>query len=160
MFTEKQIEELVELLFELDPVTTKIYIGTDSVRFKNKGRWHARYATVCIVHKNGANGCRLFGVETVEPDFDVKKNRPSIRLMNEVQKSCALYVQLAPFIDEFDIAIHVDVNTDPKHGSSCVAQQAAGYVLGQTGMEPVLKPHAFAASFAADHIANNKLVRV
>jgi predicted RNase H-related nuclease YkuK (DUF458 family) len=81
-----------------------------------------------------------------------------MRLMNEVIKSCELYTQLAPFIDEFDIEIHIDVNTDPMHGSNCVAGQAAGYVLGVTGLNEdsvKLKPNAFAASFGADHYANN-----
>jgi len=154
MFTQKQIEELVDLLYTLD-TNTKIYIGTDSVRFKKEGRWFAKYASVCVVHMNGKNGCRVFKQRSVEPDYDVKKNRPSMRLMNEVMKSCELYVQLAPFIDEFDVEIHCDVNVDPIHGSNCVAGQAAGYVLSMTGLEPIFKPSSFAASFGADHYANN-----
>lgn len=153
MFDEKQIEELVNLLYTLNN-ETKIYIGTDSVRFKNDDRWYARYCSVVVVHMNGKNGCRVFKHRSVEPDYDLKKNRPSMRLMNEVMKSCELYNQLAPFIDEFDCEIHLDVNTNPMHGSNCVASQAAGYVLGVTGVEPKLKPDAFAASFAGDHYAH------
>lgn len=153
MFTQKQIEELVDLLYGLT-ADTKIYIGTDSVRFKKEGRWYAKYASVCVVHMNGNKGCRVFTYRSVEPDYDIKKNRPSTRLMNEVMKSCELYIQLAPFIDEFDVEIHCDVNTDPKHGSNCVATQAAGYVLGVTGVEAKMKPDAFAASFAGDHYAH------
>lgn len=156
MFTQKQVEELVDLLLDLD-TETKIYIGTDSVRFRKNDRWYAKYATVCVVHKNGKNGCQVFRHKSIEPDYDVKKNRPSMRLMNEVIKSCELYTQIAPFIDEFDVEIHVDVNTDPIHGSNCVATQAAGYVLGVTGLtenQVKLKPDAFAASFGADHYAN------
>ena len=157
MFTQKQIEDLVDLLYALDK-DTKVYIGTDSVRFRKDGRWFAKYASVCVVHMNGKNGCRVFKHRSVEPDYDLKKNRPSMRLMNEVMKSCELYNQLAPFIDEFDVEIHCDVNTDPKHGSNCVATQAAGYVLGVTGLnedQVKLKPHAFCASFGADHFAKN-----
>jgi predicted RNase H-related nuclease YkuK (DUF458 family) len=157
VFTQKQVEELIDLLLNLDD-TTKIYIGTDSVRFRKDERWYAKYATVCVVHKNGKHGCRVFRHKSIEPDYDVKKNRPSMRLMNEVIKSCELYNQLAPFIDEFDVEIHLDVNVDPKHGSNCVASQAAGYVLGVTGLHEnhvKLKPDAFAASFGADHFANN-----
>lgn len=153
MFTQAQIEELVDLLYNLDE-NTKIYIGTDSVRFRKDGRWYAKYASVCVVHVNGNKGCRVFTHRSTEPDYDVKKNRPSTRLMNEVMKSCELYVQLAPFIDEFDCSIHLDINTDPKHGSNCVATQAAGYVLGVTGIEPKLKPDAWCASFGADHFAH------
>lgn len=154
MFTQNQIEELVDLLYSLTP-DTKIYIGTDSVRFRKDGRWYAKFASVCVVHMNGNKGCRVFTHRSIEPDYDVKKNRPSTRLMNEVMKSCELYIQLVPFIDEFDVEIHCDVNTDPKHGSNCVATQAAGYVLGVTGVEAKMKPNAFAASFAGDHYVNH-----
>lgn len=156
MFTQKQIEDIVDLLYTLNS-DTKIYIGTDSVRFKQDGRWFAKYATVCVIHKNGKNGCTVFKYRSVEPDYDMKKNRPSIRMMNEVMKSCELYTQLAPFIDEFDVEIHADINTDPKHGSNCAASQAAGYILGVTGIEATLKPYAHAASFAGDHYAHNSL---
>lgn len=157
MFTEQQIEELVNTLYTVDS-NTKIYIGTDSVRFIKSDNWYAKYASICVVHKNGKNGCKIFKHRSVEKDYDLKKNRPSLRLMNEVIKSCELYTQLAPFIDEFDVEIHVDVNTDPRHGSNCVATQAAGYVLGVTGLSEnkiKLKPDALAASFGADHFANN-----
>ena len=160
MFTQNQIEELVDLLYSLDS-STKIYIGTDSVRFKANGRWFAKYASVCVVHMNGKNGCRVFKHRSIEQDYDLKKNRPSLRLMNEVIKSCELYAQLAPFIDEFDVEIHCDVNIDPKFGSNCVATQAAGYVLGVTGLHEnqiKLKPNAFAASFGADHYAHNTIL--
>jgi predicted RNase H-related nuclease YkuK (DUF458 family) len=159
MFTQNQIEDLVDLLYTLDS-STKIYIGTDSVRFKKDGRWFAKYASVCVVHMNGKNGCRVFKHRSIEADYDLKKNRPSMRLMNEVMKSCELYTQLAPFIDEFDCFIHVDVNTDPKHGSNCVASQAAGYVLGVTGLDEdkiKLKPEAWCASFGADWAVHQPL---
>jgi uncharacterized protein len=157
MFSQKQVEELVDLLCALDH-TTRIYIGTDSVRFRKNDRWYAKYATVCVVHMNGKNGCRVFKHRSIEPDYDLRKNRPSMRLMNKGIKSGELYTQLAPFVDDFGVEIHVDVNTDPIHGSNCVATQAAGYVLGVTGLhenQVKLKPQAFAASFGADHFANN-----
>lgn len=153
MFTQKQIEEIVDLLYTLDN-ETKIYIGTDSSRFREDGRWYANYCTVAVIHMNGKNGCKVFKHRSTEPDYDMKKDRPSLRLMNEVMKSCELYIQLAPYVDEFPIEIHCDVNSNPLHGSNCVATQAAGYVLGVTGLQEEdikLKPHAFAASFGADH---------
>lgn len=154
MFTEKQIEDIVDLLTTLN-TDTKVYLGCDSVRFRKHGRNFARYATVAIVHMNGKNGCRIFSNISYEPDFDVKKNRPKIRMMNEVSKVCALYNQLIPFIDEYDIEIHLDISQDPKNGSNCAATEAAGFVLGVTGIEPKLKPDSFASSFGADHVANH-----
>lgn len=154
MFTQKQIEDLVDLLISHSN-DTKVYIGTDSVRFRKNDRWYAKYATVAVVHKDGKHGCQVFKHRSVEPDYDLKKNRPSMRLMNEVMKSCELYIQLAPYIDEYDCEIHLDVNLDAKHGSNCVAKQAAGYVLGVTGLEPKFKPEAWCASFGADHYAKS-----
>lgn len=170
IFTEKQVNEIIELLSTLD-TDTKVYMGCDSVRFKGvNGQDMARYATVCIVHINGKNGCRIFSARDSEPVYDVKKNRPKMRMMSEVMRVCALYKQLIPHIEsfaelvekpdgtievkEFDIEIHLDISEDPMQGSNCAAREAAGYVLGMTGQEPKLKPHSFASSFGADHIAN------
>lgn len=155
MFTQAQIEEIVELLLTLNP-DTKVYLGCDSVRFSRNNRWYARYATVAIIHMNGKNGCRIFNNISVEPDYDLKKNRPKMRMMNEVSKVCELYNQLAPYIDEFDVEIHLDINTDPKHGSNCAASEAAGFVLGMTGVEPKLKPESWAASFGADAVVHGR----
>lgn len=153
MFTQKQVEDLVDLLLTLDD-NTKVYLGCDSVRYLKKGRQMARFATVCIVHMNGKNGCRIFSNISHEPDYDLKAGRPKMRMMNEVMKVCELYNQLAAFIDEYDVEIHLDISTDPKQGSNCAANEAAGYVLGMTGVKPKLKPESFASSFGADHVAN------
>lgn len=155
MFTPAQIEEMVDLLSTLDN-NTKVYLGCDSVRFKKNDRNYARYATVAIVHMNGNKGCRVFSNISQELDFDVKKNRPKMRMMNEVMKVCELYMELIPYIDEFDVEIHLDINRDPKHGSNCAASEAAGYVLGMTGIEPKLKPESFAASYGADGVAHGR----
>jgi uncharacterized protein len=158
MFTQTQIEQLVDLLIGLNE-NTKVYLGCDSVRYIKGERQMARFATVCIIHMNGKNGCRIFSNISHEPDYDMKLSRPKMRMMNEVMKVCELYNQLAPFIDEFDVEIHLDIATDPLQGSNCAANEAAGYVLGMTGVEPKLKPESFASSFGADHVAN-KGVRV
>ena len=159
MFSNKQIEQIVNLLTTLNS-NTKIYFGCDSVRVIKKNVWYARYATVVIVHKNGNNGCRLFSVESTEIDYDVRQNRSKMRVMHEAMKVCDAYLQLIPFIDEFDCEIHLDINTDPQAGSNCVAKEAAGYVLGMTGVEPKLKPHGFAASYGADGVAHGRSQRV
>ena len=158
MFTDKQIQEIVDLLVTLD-TSTKVYLGCDSKKFKKDGLWFATYATVCIVHKNGRNGCRIFSSITTERDYDEKKNRPSNRLMTEVYKVADAYLQLIPFVNEYDVEVHLDINPDVKYGSSCVANQAAGYLLGVTGVEPKLKPESWASSFGADGIVNGCQLR-
>lgn len=44
MFSQKKIEEIVDLLITLTP-ETKIYFGCDSVRYFRKNKPYARYAT-------------------------------------------------------------------------------------------------------------------
>jgi len=160
MFTQSQIEEIVNLLMDLDS-NTKIYLGCDSVRYFKDGKAGAKFATVCIIHMNGNKGCRIFKNISKESDYDVKQNRPKMRMLNEVRKVCELYNQLIPYLDEYDIEIHMDINLDPKHGSSCAAKEAAGYVLGMTGLpeEKVkFKPDSFAASFGADRVVQKSFV--
>ncbi|MGA0384587.1 MAG: ribonuclease H-like YkuK family protein [Flavobacteriaceae bacterium] len=160
MLTQKQIEDMVDLLIECDD-NTKVYLGCDSVRYIGKDqRQKARFATVAIVHMNGNSGCRIFSQISHENDYDMRADRPKMRMMKEVQKVCELYTQIGPFIDEFDIEIHLDINTDPRHGSNCAASEAAGYVLGMTGIQPKLKPESWAASFGADGVAHGKTEKV
>jgi len=154
MFTDEQIEELLEFLITLSP-ETKLYFGCDSLSFRKKEGWHGKFATVLVVHMNGKNGCRVFRNISYERVYDDKKGRPSDRLMKEVYKVTELYNQLIPLVNEFDCEIHLDINPDKLWGSSCVANQAAGYVLGVTGIQEEnlkLKPDAWSASYAADGI--------
>lgn len=155
MLTQSQIEEMIDILIGCDS-NTKIYLGCDSVRYLHGNRQMARFATVAIIHKNGNNGCKIFSRVDHDNDYDLRANRPKMRMMKEVQRVCELYNQLAPFVDEFDIEIHLDINTNPMHGSNCAASEAAGYVLGMTGIEPKLKPESWAASFGADGVAHGK----
>lgn len=154
MFSDTQIADIIDLLIEFPD--SKVYLGCDSVRFQKNKKRFARYATILVIHKDGSKGCRIFDHKSVEPDYDMKKNRPRLRMMNEVMKVCELYNQLAPILSGYDVEIHLDISTDPKNGSNCAASEAAGYVLGVTGVEPKLKPESFAASFGADSVVNGK----
>ncbi len=133
--------------------TTKIYIGSDSARFRDKSEvWHAEYATVIVVHYDGNRGCKVFGQLTTERDYDQKKDRPRVRLMNEVMKTAQMYVDLEEAIGDRHVEIHLDINPDEKHGSSCVISEAVGYIKGYCNVIPFVKPQAFAASIAADRL--------
>lgn len=144
------IEEVRQYIINSSP-TSKIYIGGDSERFKlSDGKWVADYATVVVIHIDGKHGAKIFGEVTREPDFDHKIARPSLRLMNEVYKVAELYFKLADSIGSRAAEIHLDLNPDERHGSSCVVTQAVGYILGTCNIKPQVKPNAFAASIAAD----------
>jgi hypothetical protein len=129
---------------------TRVYMGVDSERFKIDGLWYADYILVVVVHINGKNGCKIFGDVVRERDYDQKPNRPSYRLMNEVYKVSELYLNLYPLIPGRKVEVHLDINPQEEYGSSCVIQQAVGYIKGTCGLDPLVKPDAFAASYAAD----------
>jgi predicted RNase H-related nuclease YkuK (DUF458 family) len=46
----------------------------------------------------------------------------------------------------------LDINPDEKYGSSCVVQEAVGYIRGMCNVVPMVKPRAFAASYCADRL--------
>ena len=131
---------------------TRIYVGCDSERFIQQGRWHADYTLAVVVHVNGNRGCRIFGSISTEQDYDQRRERPQMRLMTEVYKVSELYLQLAEVLPDYDIQVHLDINPDEKHGSSCVIAQAIGYIRGTCNVIPFVKPDAFAASVAADRL--------
>jgi len=131
---------------------SKIYIGSDSERLKKNGLWYADYAVVVVVHINGNNGCKIFGEITRERDYDQKVGKPAIRLMNEVYKAQGLYSKIADIIGNRHCEIHLDINPQEKYGSSCIIQQAIGYIRGTCDKDPIVKPYAFAASVCADRL--------
>jgi uncharacterized protein len=131
---------------------TKVYIGGDSTRFRKNGVWHAEYTLAIVVHLDGKHGCKIFGETSIEVDYDQKRSRPAMRLMNEVYKISELYLKLHEVLEDRDIEVHLDINPNDMHGSSCVVQQAIGYIRGTCNVVPLVKPAAFAASYAADRL--------
>lgn len=139
---------------------TKFYFGADSERMKIDGKWYADYTLVIVAHLNGRNGGHLFAEMVREPDFDRKFNRPALRLMNEVYKISELFLEFKEDLAEHEYEIHLDVNKDKKFGSSCIVDEAIGYVRGVCGCTPEVKPKAWAASFGADRARELGLARL
>jgi predicted RNase H-related nuclease YkuK (DUF458 family) len=129
---------------------TKIYLGCDSERIRVDGVWHADYVLAIVVHINGNNGCKIFGEVHRERVYDQKESKPAMRLMTEVYKVSELYLKLAEVLEGRHVEVHLDINPDEMHGSSCVVGQAIGYIKGTCNVVPFVKPNAFAASYAAD----------
>jgi predicted RNase H-related nuclease YkuK (DUF458 family) len=140
----------VKTFIEGQPITSKIYIGGDSERFKIKGVWYADYTLVVVIHIEGKHGCKIFGETIREKDYDQRKDKPRMRLMNEVYKIAELYLKLAEVLDDREVEVHLDINPNEDHGSSCVINEAVGYIKGMCNVIPMVKPNAFAASGAAD----------
>jgi predicted RNase H-related nuclease YkuK (DUF458 family) len=136
---------------------TKIYIGVDSERVKeNRNEFAAVYTAVIVVHINGNNGCKIFGEVSRERDYD-RVDKPNTRLMTEVYKVSELYLKLADVLEGYKVEVHLDINPDEHHASSNVVSQAIGYVRGVCNVIPLVKPQAFAASYAADRYRSLKV---
>ena len=149
----KQLDlNAVRDFIQAQSLETKVYIGGDSRRFRKNGVWHAEYTMAIVVHIDGNHGCKIFGESSVEVDYDQKRNRPSMRLMNEVYKISELYLKLHEVLEDREVAVHLDINPNEMHGSSCVVQQAIGYIRGTCNVVPMVKPNAWAASYAADRL--------
>lgn len=145
------INEVKEFIEAQGP-DTKIYLGADSARYKKGNKWYADYTLAVVVHIDGCHGCKIFGEVQTEVDYDAKASRPSTRLMNEVYKVAELFQKIEDCIGEKEVEIHLDINPKECYNSSIVIQQAVGYIRGTCNVIPMVKPNAFAASYAADRL--------
>ena len=145
------IDKVKEFILDQGP-DTKIYLGADSERIRIDGVWYADYALAVVVHIDGRHGCKIFGYVEREIDYDRKKSKPAMRLMSEVYKVSELFQTLAEVLEDRHVEVHLDLNKSDLHGSSCVINQAIGYIKGTCNMTPMVKPDAPAASFCADRL--------
>lgn len=151
------LEEVKQFIYNTSP-DTKIYLGADSERLNVDGKWFVDYTLAVVVHINGNNGCKIFGDVIRENDYSLA-DKPALRLMNEVYKVAELFQSLADVLEDRYVEVHLDVNPNKNFGSNVVVQQAIGYIRGVCNVDPLIKPRAFAASYAADrmkHILANQ----
>jgi len=132
---------------------SSIYVGCDSVRYKKNGIWYAKYATVVIIHHSTRHGASLYHNIDILPDYGQLKPR----LLNEVMFAVNAALEIVDHLEGRAIEIHLDLNTDPKHKSNIAVSEAIGYVIGNMGFRPKVKPFSWAASHASDHCARGKL---
>ena len=152
MREEFDIEKVKEFIRNTS-TTTSIYIGADSERYRGRNdQWYADYTVAIVIHMDSSRGCKVFGKVDSERDFDNRHDRPATRLMNEVYRAAQMYLDLIDAIGDRHCEVHLDINPDEMHGSSCVIQQATGYIRGMCGFTPKVKPEAFSASYAADRL--------
>lgn len=143
------------------PAGSDVFIGCDSSRSKDsQGVWWAKYTTVVVVSKlddtGRRAGCRVFTATDKAQDYDQKKNRPMMRMMQEAYRSVEAYQQLEEELLDYAVEVHLDINDDPRHGSNCARSSAVGYVTGVTGLPVRTKPDAWAATHVADHGVRGK----
>ena len=143
------LQEVKEFI-ENQSLQSKIYLGCDSERLLVQNIWYADYITAIVIHIDGKHGCKLFGEVVREKDYDQKQDRPRFRLMNEVYKVSDMYLKLSDVLEGRDVEVHLDINPSEMYGSNCVMNEAIGYIRGTCNVIPMIKPKAFAASYAAD----------
>jgi hypothetical protein len=153
MFTEQQKLEIIDYLIE---TPGKVYLGGDSQKFKKNGKWYAKFTCVFIVHINDCNGGKIFHYSETEPVYDKHMDKPRLRLMTEVRKIVDMYLDFGELLEDREVQIHLDINSEEVHNSSIVMKEALGYVLGMTGIEAMVKPEAWAAAHAGDHFVRGK----
>lgn len=152
MLNQNLVSEIVEYLENESPISN-VYIGCDSKRRKDRqGNWYAIYITAVVVHKENSKGCKVFCDIEEQVDYDQRKDRPFMRMMNEAYKAVEAYQQLEDHLIEREVEVHLDINEDEMYGSNVAMSSAKGYVTGVTGRTVKIKPEAFAASYAADHV--------
>jgi len=149
--------EQVKKFIEVQSPETKIYIGCDSQRYRKNIIWYADYILAIVVHINGKHGCKIFGEIITERDYDLKASKPTFRLMSEVYKISELYLKLQEVLVDRKVEVHLDINPNNDHVSNIVLSQAIGYIRGTCNVIPLVKPSAFAASYAADRLKELKL---
>ncbi|MBE0468069.1 MAG: hypothetical protein IBX55_01000 [Methyloprofundus sp.] len=147
---QTKILQIQQAIAQSSP-STKIYLGSDSIAINRRmvgGLF--RIATVVVLHIDGSKGCQVFSVKVDQKGTDHNLARPFNRMLAETYETLAMFEKIKDFIGERDIQIHLDVNPDEQYGSNVAIQAAAGLILGVTQIQPKVKPHAFAASCAAD----------
>lgn len=149
--TEQWIKD-AKTAIEASSLESSIYVGCDSVRFKNKqGKWMARYSTVIVIHKDSRRGCTVHHGSVVLPDYGEKTEGLRQRLMTEVSYAISTVLEILPSVGERHIEIHLDINSSDMHKSNMAAKEALGYVKGTLGFDAHIKPLSWAATHAADH---------
>ena len=163
---EEPIVDYLEKLFDEQLANNRILnvsIGTDSQKIT--GTLY-KFATVIVITTTedlgggvivGRGGMIISA--TYSHDFMKKtiegrlrdKELVNERMVFEVGKSIEAAGGIAELLDLYEIplAIHADINPNPKHESNKALQSAVGYILGM-GYDFKIKPESYAASTIAD----------
>ena len=141
---KKDFLEIVQVLRESIASGSKIFIGTDSFKTKNR----VNFATaICLF---GGDTSRYFFAKESVPRS--KYNVLVTRITEEVRRSVDLaeYIIKKENIESENIELHIDVSPfNLKNGTSRFSDMLKGYVTG-AGFECRVKPDAWASQTVAD----------
>ncbi len=120
-----------------------VYIGCDS---KLSGG-QTLFGLVVVIHIDGHKGGIVFGNKSKIS----RRMEISERLMKEVDIAMECAFNLNGTVGERLFEVHLDINPSPEHKSNSVMKRAMSYVKAQ-GFDCQIKPHAWAATTAADYL--------
>ena len=138
---EVPISDIRQFVKEAAAFGQAVHIGTDSLQ---TGKY-TQFVTVVAVLTPMKGGRAAYLREKVDRITSLRE-----RLLKEVWKSVDLGLTLQDVIPG-ELTVHIDANPVIKYHSSKYVQELVGLVVGQ-GFKALIKPDAWAASHAADHI--------
>lgn len=144
------IDEAKQAILE-SSATSSVYVGADSIRYKKKGQWRAKYSTVIVVHKDSRHGCKIYYNHDDLPDYGNLKQR----LLNEVSYAVAAASEILDVLGDRHLEVHLDLNPNPKHKSNVAVKEALGWVRGTLGLDAMVKPYSWAATHCSDHVVRH-----
>lgn len=146
---EKCIENIEAELSDVLHGVKTVYVGTDS---QQHGLF-TQFVTVIVVHEP-LKGGRVFYTQEKVPRIKSLRER----LLKEVWMSVQTAMELSPMMGEDShLQVHCDVNTNTRFKSSQYVKEVVSMVVSQ-GFECKLKPEAWAAGHAADHVVKHKVI--
>jgi predicted RNase H-related nuclease YkuK (DUF458 family) len=141
---EKYIKEALE-----NSEDKAIHIGSDSQQTQK----FTEFVTVVVILNKGKGGRAIY---TRERTPRIKSLRE--RLLKEVWMSVTTGLAIQGHISEsVEMSVHIDANPNIKFKSSSYVKELTAMVVSQ-GFEAILKPEAWCASHAADHVVKNKVI--
>ena len=138
---EVRIPDILQFVRDASRDGQAVHVGTDSLQ---TGR-HTQFVTVVVILTPRKGGRVAYRREVVPRITSLRE-----RLLTEVWKSVDLGLQFSPVV-EGELTVHIDANPVVKHKSSAYVQELVGLVVGQ-GFKALIKPEAWAATHAADHV--------
>ena len=151
----KEVDLIAELSEFAHMPNTILHIGTDA---QKNGKTSSDFVTVVCVHMVDECGIGRGGRVLYWKEKQVRTHSLWEKLYGETERSLRVATMLTKEFG-FDVGdkilVHVDCNPNVRYASSNYVKTLAGMVTGY-GFKYILKPDAFAASHAADHIVKNK----
>jgi predicted RNase H-related nuclease YkuK (DUF458 family) len=143
--TDAPVDDILQFVSDAAARGQTVHVGTDSLQ---TGRF-TQFVTVVVIHTPSKGGRAAYTREILPRIQSLRE-----RLMQETWRSIELGMELTGAAPG-GLEIHLDVNPEKQHKSSQYVQELVGWVMGQ-GFKAVIKPDAWAASHAADHVVRFK----